>query len=181
MVNYRRNLVQGGTYFFTVALANRRSSALVENIAALRAAIKQTRVEKPFSIDAIVILPEHLHAIITLPAADYDYAGRWRRLKGLFTRAMQKSGASIMRDSRGEYQLWERRFWEHTIRDDRDFERHVDYIHFNPVKHKHVQKVADRPHSSFHRFVQHGVLPLDWAGIAGGESGQYGEPGSWPG
>jgi putative transposase len=176
MVRYRRNLIQGGTYFFTVALANRRSSALVESVDALRSAFRKTRTEKPFEIDAIVVLPEHLHAIITLPEDDCDYSGRWRRLKGLFTHALLKSGASIMRDARGEYQLWERRFWEHTIRDDRDFERHVDYIHFNPVKHGHVQKVAAWPHSSFRPFVQHGLLPADWAGDAGGESGEYGEP-----
>ncbi len=176
MVNYRRNLVPGGTYFFTVALANRRSSVLAENVGALRSAFKKTRMEKPFKIDAIVILPEHLHAILTLPPEDCDYAGRWRRVKGLFTRAVLKSGASIMRDVRGEYQLWERRFWEHTIRDDNDFEQHVAYIHFNPVKHKHVQRVADWPYSSFHQFVRLGVLPLDWAGVAGDESGEYGEP-----
>jgi putative transposase len=178
MVNYRRNLVRGGTYFFTVALANRRSAALVENLATLRQAFKKTRAEKPFEIDAIVILPEHLHAVITLPPADCDYAGRWRRVKGLFTRAMVNSGASIMRDARGEYQLWQRRFWEHTIRDDADFERHVDYIHFNPVKHGLVQKVADWPHSSFHRYVQRGALPQDWAGVAGGRTdSSFGEPG----
>ena len=178
MVNYRRNLIPGGTYFFTVTLANRRSSVLVGNIAALREAFKKTRIEKPFEIDAIVILPEHLHAIMTLPPADCDYAGRWRRVKGLFTRAMLKSGTSIMRDARGEYQLWERRFWEHTIRDDGDFERHVDYIHFNPAKHGLVQRVADWPYSSFHRYVERGVLPMDWAGVVGGENGSFGEPDS---
>jgi putative transposase len=131
---------------------------------------------KPFEIDAIVILPEHLHAVITLPPADCNYAGRWRRVKGLFTSAMLKTGAPIMCDARGEYQLWGRRFWEHTIRDDGDFERHVNYIHFNPVKHKLVQCVADWPYSSFHRYVEKGLLPLDWAGVAGRESSQYGEP-----
>jgi putative transposase len=167
MVNYRRNLVRGGTYFFTVALANRRSSALVEHVDSLRQAFQKTRVEKPFEIDAIVILPDHLHAIITLPPADSDYSGRWRRLKSLFTRAIANSGEFIARDSRGEYQLWQRRFWEHTIRDDSDFERHVDYIHFNPVKHNLVPQVADWPHSSFHRYVRQSVLPRDWAGIVG--------------
>jgi putative transposase len=177
MVQYRRNLVPGGTYFFTVTLVNRRSSTPVEHIDALRAAFKKTRSEKPFEIDAIVILPEHLHAIITLPVGDADYAGRWQRLKGPFTRAVLKSGASILRDARGEYQLWERRFWEHTIRDDNDFERHVDYIHFNPVKHGHVQRAVDWPYSSFHRFVQRGVLPEDWAGIVSNDgSNAYGEP-----
>jgi putative transposase len=177
MVNYRRNLVRGGTYFFTVALANRRSSVLVNNVDALRQAFLKTRAERPFEIDAIVILPEHLHAIMTLPPEDFDYSGRWRRVKSLFTRAIVKSGASITRDSRSEYQLWQRRFWEHTIRDDADFERHVDYVHFNPVKHNLVSRVADWPHSSFHRYVQRGVLPQDWAGVVRGARGDFGEPG----
>ena len=177
MVNYRRNLVRGGTYFFTVALANRRSSALVEHVDSLRQAFQKTRVEKPFEIDAIVILPDHLHAIITLPPADSDYSGRWRRLKSLFTRAIVNSGVFIARDSRSEYQLWQRRFWEHTIRDDADFERHVDYIHFNPVKHNLVPRVPDWPHSSFHRYVREGVLPNDWAGAMRVAQGSFGEPG----
>jgi putative transposase len=176
MVNYRRNLVPGGTFFFTVALANRRSSALVKHVASLRQAFQKTRVERPFEIDAIVILPEHLHAIMTLPPEDSDYSGRWRRVKSLFTRAVVNSGVFIARDSRREYQLWQRRFWEHAIRDDADFERHVDYIHFNPVKHNLVSQVADWPHSSFHRFVQRGVLPQDWAGVVRDANGAFGEP-----
>jgi putative transposase len=176
MVNYRRNLVPGGTFFFTVALANRRSSVLVENVALLREAFRKTRAERPFEIDAIVILPEHLHAIMTLPPSDFDYSGRWRRVKGLFTRAIVKSGAFIAPDSRGEYELWQRRFWEHTIRSDTDFERHVDYIHFNPVKHNLVSRVADWPHSSFHRYVREGVVPNDWAGKIGHAQGSFGEP-----
>jgi putative transposase len=177
MVNYRRNLVPGGTYFFTVALANRRSSVLVDNVDSLRQAFLKARAERPFEIDAIVILPEHLHTIMTLPPADLDYSGRWRRVKGLFTRALVNSGMFIARDSRGEYQLWQRRFWEHTIRDDTDFERHVDYIHFNPIKHNLASRVADWPHSSFHRYVKRGVLPQDWAGVAGAANGSFGEPG----
>jgi putative transposase len=176
MVNYRRNLVPGGTYFFTVALANRRSSVLVDNVDSLRQAFLKARTERPFEIDAIVILPEHLHTIMTLPLTDPDYSGRWRRVKGLFTRALVNSGMFIARDSRGEYQLWQHRFWEHTIRDDTDFERHVDYIHFNPIKHNLVSRVADWPHSSFHRYVKRGVLPRDWAGVAGAANGSFGEP-----
>jgi putative transposase len=176
MVNYRRNRVAGGTFFFTVALANRRSSVLVENIVLLRQAFRVTKAERPFEVDAIVILPEHLHAIMMLPPADHDYSGRWRRVKSLFTRAILNSGACIARDLRGEYQLWQRRFWEHTIRDDADFERHVDYIHFNPVKHNLVPRVADWPHSSFHRYVRKGVLPQDWAGVVRGTNDSFGEP-----
>jgi putative transposase len=175
-VGYRRSFVPGGTFFFTVALSNRRSSILVDNIVSLRQAFRVTRGERPFEIDAIVILPEHLHAVMTLPAADSDYSGRWRRLKSLFTRAIAKSGVLITQDSRGEYQLWQRRFWEQTIRNDHDFARHVDYIHYNPVKHGLVLRVADWPHSSFHRYVRQGALPTDWAGVVE-ESGEgFGEP-----
>jgi len=176
MVHYRRNRAAGGTFFFTVALANRRSATLVENIDSLRQAFRVTRRERPFEIDAIVILPEHLHVVMTLPPGDSDYSGRWRRVKSLFTRAVANAGASIARDSRGEYQVWQRRFWEHTIRDDADFERHVDYIHFNPVKHGLVATVADWPHSSFQRYVREGVLPQDWAGVFRGPGEGFGEP-----
>src|SRR5262249_42263323 len=161
MVRYRRNFISGGTFFFTVALADRRSSALVDHIASLRAAFRQTRRERPFAIDAIVVLPDHLHAIMTLPPEDADFSGRWRRIKGLFTRAVVRSGISASRDQRGEFDLWQRRFWEHTVRDDVDFARHVDYIHYNPVKHGLVTRVNDWLHSSFHRYVRQGILPED--------------------
>jgi putative transposase len=95
MVRYRRNFVSGGTFFFTVTLADRRSSALVDHIACLRAAFRETRRERPFAIDAIVVLPEHLHAIMTLPDGDSDFSGRWRRIKGLFTRDVVRRGLSI--------------------------------------------------------------------------------------
>jgi putative transposase len=138
MVRYRRNLVSGGTFFFTLTLADRRSSVLTDHIGLLRAAFRKTRDEHPFTIDAIVVLPEHLHAIMTLPDGDFDYSGRWRRLKGLFTRGVIAAGMSISSNDRGEYGLWQKRFWEHTVRDDGDFERCADYIHFNPVKHRLV-------------------------------------------
>jgi putative transposase len=169
-------MVAGGTFFFTVALADRRSSALVEHVAALRAAFRQTRHERPFQIDAIVILPEHLHAIMTLPPEDADFSGRWRRIKSQFTRDVVRAGLPVTRDRRGEYMLWQRRFWEHTIREELDFARHVDYIHYNPVKHRHVARVSEWPHSSFHRYVRKGVLPQDWARVAGGEGADFGEP-----
>jgi putative transposase len=176
MVRYRRNFVPGGTYFFTVTLADRRSRALVEHIGALRAAFRTARRERPFTIDAIVILPEHLHTVMTLPPDDADFSGRWRRIKGLFTRALAAAGATFPDDRRGEYALWQRRFWEHTIRDDGDFARHVDYIHINPLKHGLVTRVMDWPYSSFHRYVRQGLLPHDWAGSAAiGETG-FGEP-----
>ncbi len=176
MVRYRRNFVPGGTYFFTVTLADRRSRALVEHIGALRAAFRATRRERPFAIDAIVILPEHLHAVMTLPPGDADFSGRWRRIKGLFTRSLAAAGAAFPGDRTGEYALWQGRFWEHTIRDERDFARHVDYIHINPLKHGLVTRVVDWPYSSFHRYVRQGVLPQDWAGDAAGGGTDFGEP-----
>jgi putative transposase len=175
MVRYRRNILPGGTFFFTVTLADRRSSALVDHIGTLRKAFRVARGERPFEIDAVVILPDHLHAIFTLPQADADYSGRWRRIKGDFSRSLLESGVPVRRRPNGDLAFWQRRFWEHTIRDENDFARHVDYIHFNPVKHGLVQRVRDWPHSSFHRYVREGVLPEDWAGDAreGGE--RFGE------
>ena len=118
MVRYRRNFIAGGTYFFTVALADRRSSALVDDVSALRMAFRIARHERPFTIDAIVILPEHLHAIWTLPPGDSDFSGRWRRIKAHFTHRLVSAGTPVQRHRNGEYALWQRRFWEHTIRND---------------------------------------------------------------
>ncbi len=175
MVRHRRNFVAGGTYFFTVTLADRRSSALTDHVDVLRAAVQTTRHAHPFTIDAIVVLPDHLHVVMTLPANDADYPNRWMLIKRRFTEGLTKSGASLPRRRNGEHAVWQRRFWEHTIRNDSDFERHVDYIHFNPVKHGLVARVGDWPHSSFHRYVRHGLLPEDWAGdVSLNESG-FGE------
>jgi putative transposase len=164
MVRYRRNFVPGGTYFFTVTLADRTSSALVHHVDALRKAFRIARHERPFTIDAIVILPEHLHAIWTLPSGDSDFSGRWKRIKAYFTHRLVAAGVPVERHRNGEYALWQRRFWEHTIRNEIDFERHVDYVHFNPVKHRLVSRVRDWPYSSFHVYVRRGLLPADWAG-----------------
>jgi putative transposase len=175
MVHYRRNFVCGGTFFFTVTLTDRRSSALIDHIASLRLAFRMTRSERPFAIDAIVVLPDHLHTIMTLPSHDADFSGRWRRIKSLFARQVAR-GSPIKRNERGEYALWQRRFWEHTIRDEADFARHIDYIHYNPVKHGLTPRVVDWPHSSFHRYVRLGTLPKDWAGDAGATGTSFGEP-----
>lgn len=177
MVRYRRNFVPGGTYFFTVTLADRSSSALIDHIGAMRAAFRATRHERSFQIDAIVILPDHLHAIFTLPPADADFSGRWRRIKGHFSNHMITTGAPVTRRPNGDYSLWQRRFWEHTIRDDNDFARHVDYIHFNSVKHGLVSRVRDWPYSSFHRYVRQGLLADDWAGDLSEVGRAYGERG----
>lgn len=175
MVRYRRNRVPGGTFFFTVTLADRRSRALVEHVGALRSAFRTTRQERRFTVEAVVILPDHLHAILTLPPGDADFPGRWRRIKGLFTRQVG-SRERLHRSPKGEYGLWQRRFWEHTVRDDDDFVRHVDYIHWNPVKHGLVSRVGEWPYSSFHRYVRMGWLPEDWGGDVSDPGGHFGEP-----
>ncbi|MFH1345989.1 MAG: transposase [Pseudomonadota bacterium] len=177
MVRYRRNFVPGGMFFFTLTLLDRRSSALVVHVALLRDAFRKTRNERPFAIDAIVILPDHLHAIMTLPSGDSDFSGRWRRIKGRFSRSVAAAGMPISRDHRGEYVLWQRRFWEHTVRDDADFERCADYIHFNPVKHRLVTSPNAWPFSSLHRYVRAGVLPGDWGGDGPRDDTNFGERG----
>jgi putative transposase len=165
MTNYRRNFARGGTYFFTVNLEDRRLSLLTDHIDQLRAAFRYTRARHPLAIDAIVVLPEHLHAIWTLPDGDGDYATRWRLIKSTFSRALPAGEmVSRSRAERGERGIWQRRYWEHTVRDENDFARHVDYIHYNPVKHGHVTRVKDWSYSSFHRMVRLGVCPDDWGG-----------------
>ena len=176
LTNYRRNFIPGGSYFFTVALADRQQSLLTENIKALRHAFYQTKQQKPFYIDAIVVLPEHLHAVLTLPEGDCDFSNRWRLIKGTFSASFLNTEArSVSRLSKGERGIWQRRFWEHTLRDRVDYQRHVDYIHYNPVKHGYVLRVVDWPYSSFHRAVNYGVLPKDWAGGDCDDSGVFGE------
>jgi len=165
VTNYRRSLVPGGSYFFTVNLADRRSRLLTDHIDALRASFQYTRRRHRFTVEAIVVLPDHLHTIWTLPGGDADFAVRWRLIKSHFSRALSpEESVSPSRARKAERGIWQRRFWEHAIRDETDFERHVDYIHFNPVKHGHVPRVRDWPHSSFHRMVQLGIFAEDWAG-----------------
>ena len=129
MVQYRRNFIPGATYFFTATLVDRTSWTLVDHVSTLRTAFRIARQEHPFTIDAIVILPEHLHSLWTLPRGDSDFSGRWRRIKTCFTHRLAAAGVPLKRRRNGEYALWQRRFWEHTIRNDIDFERHVDYVH----------------------------------------------------
>lgn len=171
MVLYRRNRVAGGTYFFTVTLRDRRARTLIEYIEPLRHAVRETRRRRPFEIEAMVVLPEHLHAMWTLPPGDDDYSGRWKSVKSLFTRGLKKAGVKVEKNARGEHGLWQRRYWEHTIRDEDDFRRHVDYIHFNPLKHGWVTRVRDWPYSTFHKFVDRGIYPVDWGGD--GVAGEY--------
>ena len=176
MTSYRRNFLPGGSYFFTVNLADRRSRLLTEHIELLRAAFRYTQERHPFAIEATVVLPDHLHAIWTLPEGDADFAMRWRLIKSAFSRGLPSGEQrSQSRSSRSERGIWQRRYWEHTLRDENDFERHVDYISFNPVKHGHVTCVKDWPYSSFHRMVRQGLYPEDWAGDCSEDGAGYGE------
>jgi len=156
--------VPGGTFFFTVALLERRQTWLTSRISDLRDAFRAVRSARPFRIDAIVVLPDHLHCLWTLPPDDPDFSTRWRLIKLRFARSIPHGERlSARRAQVGERGIWQRRFWEHTICDDEDFRRHMDYIHYNPVKHGHVSRVSDWPYSSFHRYVRLGVYPEDWA------------------
>jgi putative transposase len=157
--------VPGATYFFTVALAERRGNdRLVRDIGALRDAFRQTRDAHPFRIDAIVVLPDHLHCLWTLPAGDDDFPLRWRLIKARFSRSlMANERISPSRARKGERGIWQRRYWEHLIRDKDDFRRHADYIHYNPVRHNYVETARDWPYSSFRLWVRKGLYPVDWA------------------
>ncbi len=180
MPNYCRHRVSGGIYFFTVNLLERRKSLLVDHIDALRNAIRQTRRTRPFYIDAWVILPDHMHCIWTLPCGDNDYSSRWRAIKKDFSKSIPageyRSAIRIKRHERG---IWQRRFWEHTIRDESDYTRHVDYIHFNPVKHGIVKSVREWPFSTFHHFVERGLYPHDWGSVVIQETMMVGRKISW--
>ncbi len=165
MSNYRRNRVPGGTYFFTVNLLDRRSDLLVRHIDALRQAVQLVRAKRPFHVDAWVVLPDHMHCIWTLPTDDADFSGRWKLIKTSFSKSLPPvEPLSRTRVRRGERGIWQRRFWEHTIRDDRDYATHMDYVHFNPIKHGYAGSVDAWPYSSFRRCVERGLYPQNWLG-----------------
>ncbi|HEY7219903.1 MAG TPA: transposase [Candidatus Binatia bacterium] len=164
MTEYRRARIPAATWFFTVNLAERKGNRLlVEEIGALLSAFRLVQAAHAFRVDAAVILPEHLHCIWTLLPADSDFSTRWNLIKGTFSRSIKKGErVSPSRSMRGERGLWQRRFWEHLIRDENDLSAHIDYIHWNPVKHGWTQRVADWPHSSFQTYVKRGVYTADW-------------------
>ena len=166
MRSYVRTRIPGGTYFFTVNLAEREANhVLVDRIDVLREAYRAVKCDHPFRTEAFVVLPEHLHALWTLPENDADFSMRWALIKARFSRAIEQTehrNASRLR--RRERGIWQRRFYEHAIRDENDFTRHVEYIHRNPVKHGWVRHVVDWPHSSFHWFVRQGQISADWGG-----------------
>ncbi len=171
MSRYRRVRLEGGVYFFTVVMYHRHPILTTDlGIHSLRKAWGETNATMPFEAEAVCVLPDHLHTIWSLPEGDWDYPARWRKLKGIFSREYRAGGGSRgdvnpSRQRKREAGLWQRRYWEHRIRDADDFRRHVEYTHFNPVKHGHVVRVADWPYSSFHDHVKQGWVEIDWGTI----------------
>jgi len=179
MATFRRAVTPGATYFFTVN-TYRRQALLTDPpvYSALREALRAVKRAHRFTIDAFVLLPDHLHCLWTLPEGDADYALRWNLVKRRVSQQVRHLITTDLTSSRGkrrELGLWQRRFWEHQIRDDLDFAKHVDYVHWNPVKHGYVIRVADWPYSSFHRYVTRGRYPLTWASHAEDDAERYGE------
>jgi putative transposase len=162
---YRRTQISGGTYFFTLVTYNRlRTFNRPDCIALLRESFKQVKKEHPFTIEAIVILPDHIHCMLTLPQGDADYPLRLRMIKSHFSRQYRGGlpGNTASRVAKGEKAVWQRRYWEHAIRDEDDYARHVEYIHYNPVKHGLAVSPRDWQWSSFHDYVGRGVYDVDW-------------------
>lgn len=166
-MRYRRSTVDGATWFFTVNLAERKNDLLVRHIDLLRDAVRKVKTDHPFVIVAMVILPDHLHAAWQLPEGDHDYSLRRNLIKGLFSKSLPKTEwIRASRQRKRERGIWQRRFWEHQIRDESDLQRHVDYVHINPAKHGYVDKAIDWPHSSLRRYCK------TW--LATGKLGRWG-------
>lgn len=165
-MRYRRAITKGGTYFFTLVTYNREKLfCLPKNVSVLRNAFWYVMRQHPFIIDAFVLLPDHLHCIWTLPSEDCDFSKRWRLIKSYFSRqcdTLVQEDLSAARQRKQERAIWQRRFWEHLIRDEVDFNNHVEYIHYNPVKHGLVQAPNDWEYSSFHRAIRQGTYDVMW-------------------
>lgn len=175
-MQYRRSKARGAEYFFTVNLADRTSDLLLKNIDILRKVMRTTRQRHPFEIVAMVVLPEHIHALWRLPPSDADFPLRWSLIKAGFSRAIDHGEPrNESRRRKRERGLWQRRYWEHRIRDEQDRRQHVAYIHFNPVKHGQVDRAVDWPYSSIHRAIERGWLTADWGSGQGSNSGNFGE------
>jgi len=181
MPDYRRTLVPGGTFFFTVVSYNRLPIFTTESARRILHDAWMD-VEKRFSFTtvAICLLPDHIHCIWTLPDGDGRTSIRWKEIKRLFTKRYLEeigpgSDRNLSRMKRGEAAIWQRRFWEHVIINEVDLNHHLDYIHYNPVKHGLVKKPVDWPWSSFHRYVQKGYYPPDWGTAPESSKEEYGE------
>ncbi len=160
MSDYRRYFVAGGTYFFTVVTHHRKPIfTTAPGRQYLGEAIRQIKKDRPFNLVATVLLPDHWHLVMGLPRGDKDYSMRMKRIKEEFTKRWKANKPSVT-------DVWQPRFWEHTVRDLADLENCVDYIHWNPRKHDLTSRVRDWEYSSFHRFVREGHYPLDWGGVA---------------
>ncbi|MDZ7829152.1 MAG: transposase [Halofilum sp. (in: g-proteobacteria)] len=173
MADYRRVYVAGGTYFFTVVTHGRRPWMVDPALSAFREAYRRVAREHPFETIAAVVLPDHLHCIWSLPEGDADFSGRWRRIKRVTTNALRNTGMS------GRF--WQPRFWEHLIRDERDLRAHMDYVHYNPVRHGLVARPSEWAASSLRRYIRAGWYPEDWAAdpgdlVDGRKGGGWGEP-----
>ncbi|MBI4288106.1 MAG: transposase, partial [Chloroflexi bacterium] len=169
----RRAFLEGGTFFFTVVTYKRRPILKEQcSIDLLKQSFRTTMATMatlPFRVDAVVVLPDHLHTIWTLPDDESDFSTRWKLIKGAFSRRYSGAGATNLSESmrvKGEKGIWQRRFWEHAIRDQKDFDRHCDYIHYNPVKHGLVVSAIEWKHSSFLRFVEEGIYEPNWGSTA---------------
>ena len=171
MSKYIRAHSPGACYFFTV-VTHQRQRILTEAPSRefLRIAIKQVQSEYPFVIDAWVLMPDHMHCMWTLPAGDADFSKRWGLIKAGFSKQINAFSngpviRSASREKHRESTLWQRRFWEHRIRNQEDFNRHIDYIHWNPMKHGLVERAMDWPYSSFQRYLKEGIYAADWGVI----------------
>ncbi|WP_010140980.1 REP-associated tyrosine transposase [Oceanicola sp. S124] len=179
MSRYIRPRLPGASIFFTVTLRDPGSDLLLREIAALREAVMVERCRRPFAIDAWVVLPDHMHCLWTLPPGDADYPLRWQSIKAEFSRRVApRVPRSPGKQRRGELGIWQRRYWEHHIRDDADMQMHLRYCWADPVAHGLAQRPADWAFSSFHREVRAGLLRPDWAGTA--PNGTFGERDSTP-
>ena len=175
-MQYRRADVAGGTYFFTVNLAERKNTLLIDHFDKLRTAFNKTKKQHPFCLDALVILPEHLHTLWTLPPNDNDFAKRWMLIKSNFSRQLPKTERiNQSRQTKGERGIWQRRYWEHLIRDEIDYQTHVDYIHNNPVKHGYVENPTDWKYSTIHQHIEQGKTEPNWAACSNVGKLEFGE------
>ncbi len=165
-MKYKRLQIPGAKYFFTVVTHSRRPIFNnAQSISILRNAFRTVREKYPFYIDAVVILPDHIHCIWTLPENDANYAKRWRLIKTGFTKHSDPAlrvEPDESRKARNEQAIWQHRYWEHVIRDEKDLTNHIGYIHYNPVRHGYVKSVSDWPYSSFHWYVNKGWLDENW-------------------
>jgi putative transposase len=160
MTDYRDNRVPGGTFFFTVRLLDRDSTLLTDHFSAFGEAMRQARIRKPFHVDAWIVLPDHAHAIWTLPPGDHDCATRWRAVKIAFSKALNKAMPGSVKLSAGcDGTIWERHYRDHRVSDDEEYGTLVDYLHSDAVRHGHCQHPADWQWSSLHRFVAAGFMP----------------------